>query len=289
MLLVPEFRCCLEEVLRIGDLAGAKPRHTVIGIVGRAADRQLAWSKILAMILFLIMAEPWRIARAQDVNPSNSPALTTQQVVESLVARNLQRQQALQSFRGTRKYRAAYQGVGDRSAEMIVTVNYVSPDTKEFTIKSATGSKLIIDRVFKKLLEAEKEALNAAVQRRSALTEENYSFAMAGYEEGAAGARYVLSVEPRTKEKFLYRGRIWVDATDFAIVRLEAKPAKNPSFWTKNTDIVQVYQKLGDFWLPMHNSSVSSIRLGGHAELSIEYSDYEIKANRAIGVAESLH
>jgi hypothetical protein len=34
-----------------------------------------------------------------------------------------------------------------------------SPGTKEFIIQSETGSKLIIDRVFKKLLQSEKEAL----------------------------------------------------------------------------------------------------------------------------------
>ena len=48
---------------------------------------------------------------------------------------------------------------GTRSAEMIVNVKYQSPGTKEFTIQSATGSTIIIDKVFKKLLEAEKEAL----------------------------------------------------------------------------------------------------------------------------------
>ncbi len=40
-------------------------------------------------------------------------------------------------------------------------------------------------------------------------------------------------VEPQTNNKLLFRGRIWVDAEDFAVVRIEAVPAKNPSFWTK--------------------------------------------------------
>ena len=37
----------------------------------------------------------------------------------------------------------------------------------------------------------------------------------------------MLKVEPRTDGKFLYRGRIWVDGHDFAVVRLEAEPRKN--------------------------------------------------------------
>jgi len=90
------------------------------------------------------------------------------------------------------------------------------------------------------------------------------------------GPSYILSVEPRTDNKLLYRGRIWVDAEDFAVVRLEASPAKNPSFWTKETKIEQVYAKVGNFWLPLSNRSSSDIRLGGHASFSIDYQDYQI-------------
>jgi hypothetical protein len=159
---------------------------------------------------------------------------------------------------------------------MVVNVKYLSPATKEFTVQSATGSKLIINRVLKKLLKAEKEALDAKIQRRSALSDDNYRFTMIGYESRLSGATYVFTVEPRTNDKYLYRGRIWVDAGDYAVVRLEAEPAKNPSFWTKKAEIVQKYIKVNDFWLPAYNHSVTAIRLGGHAELTIDYKDYVI-------------
>ncbi len=155
-------------------------------------------------------------------------------------------------------------------------MKYLSPGEKEFAIQSATGSNVIIEKVFHKLLEAEKEALGEENQRNSALTQENYRFKLVGYESGPFGAVYVLNVEPRKNEKYLYRGRIWVDADDFAVVRLEAEPAKNPSFWTKKAEIVQEYKKVNDFWLPARNHSMTAVRLGGHAELTIEYKDYEI-------------
>lgn len=94
---------------------------------------------------------------------------------------------------------------------------------------------------------------------------------------------YVLTVEPRTKEKFLYRDRIWVDAEDFAVARLEAEPAKNPSFWTKNSEVEQVYMKVSDFWLPARNHSITAIRLGGRAELRIQYSNYQITGADPVG------
>jgi hypothetical protein len=216
--------------------------------------------------------------------------LTVDRVVQNLVNMNLERAQALRAYRGTRLYKVEYRGFPlSRSAEMVVDVKYDSAAGKEFTIQSQTGSKLIADRVFKKLLESEKEAFEADNQKRVALNNDNYIFTSQGC-EGATGSMYVLAVEPKTSSKFLYRGRIWVDADDFAVVRIAAEPAKNPSFWIKNTTIDQMYAKVGDFWLPTRNHSVSLIRLGGRADFTIEYKDYRIteaSASTALGTTAS--
>jgi len=230
----------------------------------------------------LMCVSVWQPVTAQT---SNTPAievrtaLTAEQVVDNLVRRNLERAQALAAFQGTRIYRLEYHGFpGSRSAAMVVDVRYKSPGTKEFTIRSETGSKLLIDRVFKKLLQSEKEALADENPRRTALNRDNYKFAQVGYDSTPTGSLYILSVEPRTKNKFLYRGRIWVDAEDFAVVRLEGEPAKNPSLWTKDTKIEQIYARVGDFWFPTSNRSTTSIRLGGRAYLTIDYKDYQTTA-----------
>ncbi|MFZ0761448.1 MAG: outer membrane lipoprotein-sorting protein [Candidatus Sulfotelmatobacter sp.] len=113
------------------------------------------------------------------------------------------------------------------------------------------------------------------------MSAENYSFTSAGYETTPQGAQYVLNLLPKTKNKFLYRGKIWVDAKDFAVVRIDAEPAKNPSFWIKRTEVEHRYVKVDGFWLPAENHTESVIRLGGRAILSIEYKDYRIaKATR---------
>jgi hypothetical protein len=230
----------------------------------------------------LMCVGAWQPATAQ---PSNTPVIeprttvTAEQVVDKLVQRNLERAQALAAYQGTRIYRLEYYGFpGSRSAEMTVTVKYLSPETKEFSIQSETGSRSLIERVFHKLLQSEKEALTEENQAGVALNNDNYRFALAGYESMPTGPCYILSVEPLTKNKLLYRGRIWVDAEDFAVVRIEAAPAKNPSFWTKETRIEQAYTKVGDFWLPISNRSSSAVRLGGHADFSIDYQDYQITA-----------
>jgi outer membrane lipoprotein-sorting protein len=206
----------------------------------------------------------------------NAP-LPAEQVVRKLEERNAQRAAALDQFNGTRVYRMQYRGFpSDRDAEMVVNVTYHAPDAKEFRVVSQTGSKFIIDHIFTKLLESEQEAANEENRQHTALSTDNYDFTSAGYEATPEGAQYVLNLLPKTKNKFLYRGKIWVDAKDFAVVRIEGEPAKNPSFWIKKTVVEHRYVKVNDFWLPAENHTESVIRLGGRAILSIEYKDYRI-------------
>jgi hypothetical protein len=208
---------------------------------------------------------------------ARSAPLPVGQVVENLQRRNALRAAALTQFVGTRTYRMQYRGFpSDHDAEMVVQVAYHAPNSKKFTIVSQTGSKFIADHVFKKLLEGELEASNEENRRRSSLSTENYDFALAAYEDSPEGGRYVLNLLPKTKNKFLYRGKIWVDAHDFAVVRIEGEPGKNPSFWIKKTAVTHRYVKVNDFWLPAENHTESVIRLGGTATLSIEYRDYKI-------------
>jgi hypothetical protein len=89
---------------------------------------------------------------------------------------------------------------------------------------------------------------------------------------------FVLMVAPKRKNKFLYKGRIWIDAKDFALTRIEAEPAKNPSLWISKTSIKHSYTKIDEFWLPVQNTSQTSVRFGGTATLIIDYHDYAISS-----------
>lgn len=242
-------------------------------------DLHLFAATVQILLLGIGLAQP---SNAQPGNVAASEpqaSLTADQVVANMVRRNLERARALGSYRGTRLYRLEYHGFpSSRTAEITVDVQYRSPATKEFTIRSEKGSHFLVERVFQRMLQSEKDALTEENQAHVALNQDNYRFTSAGVETLPSGPSYILSVEPRTSNKLLYRGRIWVDAQDFAVVRIEASPAKNPSFWTKETTIEQVYGKVGNFWLPRSNRSTSVIRLGGHASFSIDYQDYEITA-----------
>jgi hypothetical protein len=194
-----------------------------------------------------------------------------------MLAANAQRAEALRGYHGRRSYSIDYHGFpGTRVAQMEVEATYVSPDKKDFKIISESGSKLLLGRVVQKLLDSEKEALKGETRLQTELSPRNYEFALTETEHTPEGDFYVLAVTPRAKSKFLYRGKIWVEARDFAVARIEGEPAKNPSFWISHTQIQHRYTKVGDFWLPAHNQSITQVRLGGRAVLTIDYTDYEL-------------
>jgi outer membrane lipoprotein-sorting protein len=163
--------------------------------------------------------------------PSGTAAkesLTVDQVVSRMEQRNQERAAALRTYEGTRTYRMQYRGFfGSHDAEIVVAVK-ASPSEKEFTVESQSGSKFIIDHVLKKLLDGEKEATDDQARSRTALNSRNYSFTLVGLDDSAGDPQYILSVFPKTDEKYLYRGRIWVDSNDFAVTRIEAEPARSP-------------------------------------------------------------
>lgn len=215
-------------------------------------------------------------AASDDIVPSMTAApLSVEQVVGNLVRRNEERSRSLVHCQATRIYHLTYRGFpSDREAEMTVEASYDSPSTKDFKIVSQSGSKIILERVFKRLLESEKEAAQPEMRARTQLNWDNYDFTLVGYESSAS--QYVLQVNPKVKNKYVYRGKVWVDANDFAVTRIEAEPAQNPSFWTKRSEIHHEYAKVENSWLPVRNESVSYIRLGGRATLTIAYKDYRL-------------
>ncbi len=211
--------------------------------------------------------------------------LSADEVIRRVVEMNEVRAKALDNYSSLRSYHLECHCLSHKKADMVVRADYQAPNQKVFTIVSESGSGTVRDRVFKKLLEAEQESMLEENQQRSAISPENYTFQLSDYSKTDTDEFYVLEARPRTKNKFLFRGRVWVSAKDFAITRVEGEPAVNPSWWTLKTDFKRSYQKIGDFWLPEANESETKLRIFGTAVLSIEYRGYQITRAAGAGVA----
>jgi hypothetical protein len=142
------------------------------------------------------------------------------------------------------------------------------------------------------MIEAEAESSQKGERKETRIIPENYDFRLVGTEALDGRDSYVLEINPKKPTKFSIRGRIWVDAEDFAIARIEGQPAKNPSFWIRSVQVVQRYARVDQFWLPALNHSVAQARIFGATEVIIEYSDYKTNVREVQARAravEELH
>lgn len=201
--------------------------------------------------------------------------LSVDQIVQKLADGEKRRAEDLKGYTEQRRYSVTYKGFPtNMSATIVVEATYSAPANKQFQVISQTGSKMLADHVLKKLLEAEEEA--AANPGRTAPTSANYTFTLVAQQMIDGRPCYVLQVEPKTDSRLLYRGTVWIDADDFAVAKIEAQPARNPSFWIRGTKIHHVNAKTGEFWLPEHNQSETDVRMGGRATLTIDYGAYKM-------------
>ena len=159
---------------------------------------------------------------------------------------------------------------------MTVRMDYGPGGKKEFQVLSESGSEWVRKYVFRRLMRAERENAEGVARTESRITPDNYTFRMIRMETANGRQFYLLNATPKTKNKYLFRGRVWVDAEDAAVARVEGSPAKNPSLWTASVHFVHQYKKVGPYWLAASNVSQTEVRIFGSTELTVEYSDYVI-------------
>jgi hypothetical protein len=234
----------------------------------------LSWkTRGLAAGIVLILAAG--VIRAEKGDSLPPAILNAAQIVDQMQHHNQARNEELKDYKSLRHYTVDYHGFSTSiAAAMDVEVAYDAASGKSFRVVSESGSKFLCDKVLKRAVDSEEEA--SRDKSSTALTAANYAFQLLGSENVRGRPAYILDVKPIAASKFLYRGKIWVDAVDFAVAKIEAEPAKNPSVWISRTEINFTSAKTGDFWLPEQNRSETKVRIGGSAVLTIVYGPYQV-------------
>ena len=195
-------------------------------------------------------------------------------VVAKMLRGDVDRRSELTGYTALRRYVAVN---NDRRAEMVARIDCSPNGTKQFTIISEEGSSAIRKHVFYKMLSEESEASRRETRNGSRITPANYNFNIVGQDTLDTGPAYVLAIIPKAENKYLIDGKIWINAKDYSIVRIEGQPARSPSFWVHNVHFVHTYQRIGQFWFASSTRSTSEVRIFGRSELTIENSDYALK------------
>jgi len=221
---------------------------------------------------------------------SGEPATAVRRASPAEVLARFERQEnwraaALRDYEVTRCYVLTGTRFGNQAA-MGVRVNYSYPGRKNMEVLWTTGSRFLQTRVLRRVLEAEVEAARDGIRDQTRFNSRNYTFRPAGVESIEGRTAYVYELEPKANRRFLVRGRIWIDAEDAAVARIEGEPLEATSFWVRSVQIVQNYRKVGSFWLISSNHADAEVRLFGPAHLAVEYQEYRV--NRSLVASRHL-
>jgi hypothetical protein len=248
--------------------------------------RQLQTSGFVALALLLNVWMMAPVAVSQSLvsektieetsaNVASADGLTGDEIVARMIERNRQRTEHLRSYSAVRRYEIRNPD-GRVSAETVVRVEYQAPGTKTFQKVSEEGSWVVRHLVFDRLLQSEEETSTGEERRDSAISGRNYTFRTNG-EENLAGRRcFIVEAKPKRTDKYLFEGKLWIDAQDFGIAKISGHPAAKLSFWINRAEFVRQFQRIDGFWLPYRDETIVDIRVHGRREFRIDHEQYAI-------------
>jgi hypothetical protein len=229
-------------------------------------DRFRCKRELAAMKLVLALA----ISQAL----TGSVATSGDDILAKVENENNRRHALLKEYSGSRKYTLHNLRFG-KQAVVGVLMNYHEVRGERYTVLTRSGSEKlngIIDRV----IASETDASLLPEHARYGVTSANYRVRLIGTEFSGGRTCWVLELAPKSRNKFLIVGKVWVDTDSYGVVRLEGQFAANLSLMVGAPRIREEFIEVGGFWLPGHVRSVSSTFLLGPTELEIHFSNYQL-------------
>ncbi len=140
-----------------------------------------------------------------------------------------------------------------------------------FGIATEGGSGYIRNKVLRKVLEAEGQAVATGDGDRAALTSANYVF---GEPEHAGDGLLRISLTPRREDMLLVAGAMFVAETDRDLIRIEGRLSKAPSFWTRRVEVVRTYGRIDGHRVALETTSTANVLVAGASSFTMRY-EYE--------------
>ena len=126
----------------------------------------------------------------------------------------------------------------NESAWMEAFTEYRREGGFSYRVLSQGGSERILNRALKGVLDAEKE--NIAQWRKGALTRENYDII---FESRTPDGLIKVQLNPRRRDSRLLEGAAWLSSQSGALVKLEGRLSKSPSFWVRWVSVTRKYAR----------------------------------------------
>ena len=164
------------------------------------------------------------------------------------------------------------------AAEMLVKTTYRKESGKSYQVLSQSGSSLWRDEVLHTLLDNEKRMSQPGNVQTALIDSANYDMKFDSNPRDRLNERdcLVLDITPRRNSEYLFKGKLWVDAQDFAIVQLKGTAAKSAFFLASAAEVSRQYDELNQLPMATHAQAISGSALLGQTIVKIDYTDYQL-------------
>ena len=240
--------------------------------------------QVTPVILTAILIAPAPFRAAQPTAPVEP---TDNEIGDRITATELQRLNDLREYEVIRKYNLRNPHL-KHDAVMTVRLRYQKGVGKNFEVIELENAEGMSRRILQKLIDSEAESSRRPSEDQLQVSTANYKFHVTGTGMQRGRRCYIVELIPKHKSKYLLQGDAWVDANEFALVRIQGRPSANLSFWVGKPDIVQDFERVGPFWMPAHNRSESHGMILGSSVLTIEYSEYRVLSETDVAQAGAV-
>ena len=170
----------------------------------------------------------------------------------------------------------------NESAWMEAFTEYRRDGGFSYRVLSQGGSERILNRALKGVLESERE--NTPQWRKAALTRENYDMV---FENRTPEGLIKVQLNPRRRDSRLLDGAAWLSSQSGALVKLEGRLSKSPSFWVRWVSITTKYAPVQGMMMPAGVESTADVKIAGMSTFSMVYR-YSTVDGHSIGSPQIL-
>ena len=218
---------------------------------------------------------------AKPVSYRANERISDPEIIRRIDAAVYERSNALARYTVKEQYDIYRNGETSPSAQMTIKTVYSYSIGKEYTVTAQSGSQLMRSVVFDKILEAERDMAKSSNREKVWVTSANYEMRPEPGTIDLNGRQCVIvDLKSRRKSPHLFNGKVWVDASDFTVLRLEGIPAQSPSVFAGQTQVVRDYARIDGFSMATHADVRSHSFLLGDTLMKIAYTDYQIERGK---------
>ena len=219
--------------------------------------RHVNWRNALPIALALSATI---VAASHASGQSRTESPTAEAIAIAMEKARTTNRDQLRPYVVTRVYTLFGRDEAEKKSEVTADITFAPPNVKQYTIVHSSGSSLGL-KIVRRMLDGETQIVKdfGATDLSSA----NYELRLVR-EEVVAGRRcFLVELLPRRNEKRLLRGMVWIDADTYLLRRVDAEPAKSPSWWLQDVRLAFFYGDVKGMWLQTSSELTTNVRVFG--------------------------